>query len=357
MNRSFLFTTHSIAGLISGLFILIISLSGAILVFHDELDLLNYPPPVLRAEHKLASLDSCYSNIKNRYPHAQISHCLIPEGNENSFVFTVYDSSYKSGKDPLRLFLQPQTAAIQKADGVRTGFLSWVARMHSSFHAGKKGEWLLGFFALVFLLSTITGMVLFRRSVVAVLTFRKTVYSRSNLHQLIGVYALLFNLVIGFSGFWMQRYVFKKSFYKSYNYTPVLRSTPPLTFQFDTAMNVLHDQYPDFTPRVIYFAQGTQGNTAIYGSRSANSFIHSKKYADVIYLDSTGMVNRTAFISSIRPGDRYDIINAQIHYGQYGGLPVKIIYAMFGITGAILSITGFIMWIRRRRGKPRTAAP
>jgi uncharacterized iron-regulated membrane protein len=87
----------------------------------------------------------------------------------------------------------------------------------------------------------------------------------------------------------------------------------------------------------------------VYGSQSTNSFIHNKKFADVIFLDSAGTVAKTAFVNTIEPANRYDIINAQLHYGRYGGLPVKILYSVFGLTGGLLSITGFLLWIKRRK--------
>jgi uncharacterized iron-regulated membrane protein len=351
MKKSLLFHIHSLAGLISGLFILLISLSGTILVFHEELDRLDYPPAVVRANSKIVSIDTCYYNLQQQFPGAQISNCFITHSNQQSYVFTIYDSSYENGKAAMRVFIHPQTGAIQKTQGTKTTAINWVGRMHTSFFLGKKGEWLLGFFGGVFVLSLITGLVLFRKNIGAALLFRKRIWRKGNFHQLIGVYALLFNLMIGVTGFWMQRYVFKKSFYKSYNYTPVLRASPGLSFSFEKSFTELHRQHPSFTPYIIYFSPNINGTTVVYGSRSGNLFIHSKKYADVIYLDSTGAVSGTRFINENSASDKYDIINAQVHYGQYGGLIVKLIYGLFGITGAFLSITGFLLWIKRRKLK------
>lgn len=253
----------------------------------------------------------------------------------------------------MQVFIHPQTGAVLQtrggSDDMKNNFMSWLAAFHSSFHLGKTGEWLLGFFSLIFLMSIITGIILYQKNIVAVLLLKKRVYKKNNLHQLIGVYALLFNLMTGVTGFWMQRYVFKKEFYSNETYTPVLKVSPPLLFHFDSAYKKLQEQFPDFTASVIYFAQLKKSKTAIYGSRSSNSFIHSKKYADVIFLDSTGHIAKTAFVNDIDPASRYDIINAQIHYGKYGGLPVKIIYCLFGSSGGLLSITGSILWFRRRK--------
>jgi len=352
MKRSFIFYVHSFAGLLSGFFILLMSLSGAALVFHDELDGLQRPAVKINYLNR-QSVDSCYRLVQNRYPHAQISNCSLPENNRQPFSFFIYDSSYKSGTRAMEVFLHPETGKILKArggsDDIQHNFMSWLSKFHNSFHLDKKGEWLLGFFALVFLISLLTGLALFRKSIGSVLLFRKAVFRKSNLHQLIGVYALVFNLMIAVTGFWMQRYVFKKDFYASYNYTPVLKPSPPLSFSFDSAYNALKKMHPDFTASVIYFAQSKKGKTAVYGSRVSNSFIHSKKFADAVFLDSSGAVANTRFVTEISADDRYDIINSQLHMGKYGGMPVKIIYCLFGLAGSFLSITGFIFWLKRKR--------
>lgn len=353
MKKSIVFSIHSIAGLVSGLFILLMSLSGAILIFNDEVDGLQNPRVEKIKNASVLSVDSAYTCLQKKYPHAQISNVSLPGRSEDAFSFIIYDSSYQSGKKALQVFVHPQTGSVLKTGGRGKGsnnFISWLSGFHHSFHLGKTGEWLLGFCALVFLLSMITGIILFRKKIAQILLFRKNAFTRRNLHQVIGVYALLFNLMIAVTGFWMQRYVFKKTFYTvSGNYTRVFKPSPALFFNFDSTYKNLQQQYPDFTGSVVYFAQKRSDKTAIYGSRAGNSFIHSKKLADVIFLDSAGGISKTAFVTEINKSDRYDIINAQVHYGQYGGLTVKIIYSFFGLTGGLLSITGFLLWIRRRK--------
>jgi uncharacterized iron-regulated membrane protein len=249
------------------------------------------------------------------------------------------------------VYIHPQSGAIQKTKGADASFTNQLVRLHSSLFLGKKGEWLLGFFSIVFLISIATGLIQYRKNVFAVLSFKKKFFRMANLHQLIGVWALLFNLMIVITGFWMQRYVFKKDFYKSYSYASVLKTSPSLFYSLDSSLRNIKERFPAFTAHVIYFTQSKKGKTAVYGSQSSNSFIHSKEFADAIFLDSTGNIARTAFVDEIDASSRYDIINSQVHFGQYGGVAVKIIYFLFGLTGGVLSITGFLLWYKRRQSK------
>jgi uncharacterized iron-regulated membrane protein len=86
----------------------------------------------------------------------------------------------------------------------------------------------------------------------------------------------------------------------------------------------------------------------VYGSRASNAYIHSKKFADVIMLDSAGAIAKTRMINENPAADRYDIINSQLHMGRFGGIGIKIIYFVFGLSGGLLSITGFLLRWRRR---------
>lgn len=354
MNKGFVFTIHSVAGLFSGVFILLMSLSGAALVFHDELDSLQYPAIAVQKGQPVLPVDSCYRSLQKQYPHAQVSNCSLAQNAGQPYIFTVYDDSYQKGTRSMQVFMHPQTAVILHTRGggkdIQHNFMSWLSVFHNSFHLAKKGEWVLGFFGIVFLLSLSSGLILFRKKIVAVLLFKKEVFLKNNLHQLIGVYALLFNMMIAITGFWMQRYVFKKEFYAAENpYTPVIKPSSPLFFSIDSVFTKMETNLPGFTGYVIYFAQSRKGKTAVYGSRASNAFIHSKKFADVVFLDSSGTVTKTALVNEINPADRYDIINSQIHFGKYGGWPVKVLYSVFGLTSGLLSITGFMLWVRRKR--------
>jgi len=348
MKKGLLFRIHMITGLVSGFFIFIICLSGSLLVFKDEFNRLAYPA-VSGSGGQAITLDRAYASVKQTYPKAQISHCEIPASGNEIFIFSIFDSAHDRGSKPFSVFVHPQTGVTMSFYPNRLYFMNWLAVLHNSFHAGKKGEWLLGLVALLFLVSMVSGCILYRHKLADTILFRKKVFRKGNLHQVIGTWALIFNLVMGITGFWMQRYVFKSSFYQSDNYTPVLKTSPPLPFNFDSSYKQLQKKYPDFTGHVVYFAQSSKGKTAVYGSNRFNSFIHSKKFADAVMLDSAGGIARTAFVNEIDTDSRYDIINAQVHYGQYGGMAVKVLYGLLGMSGALLSITGFILWLRRKR--------
>lgn len=352
-QRQLLHKLHSISGLIAGLFILCMSVSGSLLVFQEEWDQWKQPVVQTQTGKAILSVDSCYQRIRQAYPLARISQCNLPETKQSPFCFVVYDSSLSAQGLSSQIFLHPQNGTILSisTSGSKSGIdlMKWMAGFHSSLRLHKTGEWLLGVFSLLFLFSLLTGIILYRKNILPVILLRKQAFRKKNFHQWVGVLALLFNLMIAFTGFWMQRYVFSKSFYQTFPpYQSTQTASASFAYTVSGELQNLKHKFPDFTPHVIYFPSRSGGNTAIYGSRSGNSFIHNKKLADAIFLDSTGQLKKTAFVTEIASQDRFDIINSQIHFGRYGGWLVKLLYALLGMTGAVLSISGFMIWLRKK---------
>jgi uncharacterized iron-regulated membrane protein len=40
-------------------------------------------------------------------------------------------------------------------------------------------------------------------------------------------------------------------------------------------------------------------------------------------------------------------MSGPLHFGNWGGMVVKVLYFLFGLTPALLSITGFVIWMRQ----------
>jgi uncharacterized iron-regulated membrane protein len=55
---------------------------------------------------------------------------------------------------------------------------------------------------------------------------------------------------------------------------------------------------------------------------------------------------------SDRPaGARFLAALAPIHYGEFGGIPIKALWSLLGLTPSLLFITGFVAWRRPAKRK------
>jgi uncharacterized iron-regulated membrane protein len=50
-------------------------------------------------------------------------------------------------------------------------------------------------------------------------------------------------------------------------------------------------------------------------------------------------------------GDQLYYVQEALHFGQFGGMTLKILYAVLGLTTGFLSITGFLIYLKRKEAK------
>jgi len=43
------------------------------------------------------------------------------------------------------------------------------------------------------------------------------------------------------------------------------------------------------------------------------------------------------------------LLSQPLHFGDYGGMPLKIIWAILDIITIVLLVTGLYLWLRRRK--------
>jgi uncharacterized iron-regulated membrane protein len=71
-----------------------------------------------------------------------------------------------------------------------------------------------------------------------------------------------------------------------------------------------------------------------------------------VYLDpSTAAVLAVDRMSDRSFGVRFLAALAPIHYGEFGGVPVKALWSLFALTPVLLFATGLIMWWQRTKRK------
>jgi uncharacterized iron-regulated membrane protein len=50
---------------------------------------------------------------------------------------------------------------------------------------------------------------------------------------------------------------------------------------------------------------------------------------------------------------QWEALMAPLHFGTFGGWPVRVLYVVVGLTPGLLALTGFALWYRRRAGAAR----
>jgi uncharacterized iron-regulated membrane protein len=205
--RRALFQVHLWTGLAIGLYIVVLSVTGSVLVYRNELDrAFATKRPVYDADAKRLTSDEMRAAAEKAYPGWTITRVGDRITRRNP---TIEVWAERGGVKKERLF-NPYTGA-DLGDSVTQGeyFVLWLARLHDELLFDRPGRWWNGMLSLVMTVLVVTGLVVWwpgsgrwKRSLQIK---RSGGWRRFNwdLHSAIGFWLFLFMLMWGVSGFYL----------------------------------------------------------------------------------------------------------------------------------------------------------
>src|SRR5690606_17296510 len=165
---------HKWLGLLSGLVIVIISLTGSIYVFHDDLKLMFYPekyylstpiPNDFSQPLPVSTLTEIAQ--KALLEDEEITRIDLYPAKNRTWVFRAvqtdedawtYASYFVYNK---RVFVNPYNGEIQKIENSKTEFFQLILQMHLNLLLGKKiGKSVVAISTILFVILTLSGLVL-----------------------------------------------------------------------------------------------------------------------------------------------------------------------------------------------------
>lgn len=346
------FTLHAWLGLVAGGFILVFALTGAALVFSHELDAAaNQEQRVIPAprpgQHPLP-YDVLYANARAYAAprgYAVGAFRDLPQQPTGTI-----DVVLLKGEDYVSVFLNPYTGQVL---GPRQHELTrWLLELHYTYFLGTVGEALAALFALALLGSVLTGLVVYRKHLGAVLLFRQPISWRnwrtaaSGLHRVLGVWTWLFNLVQAVSGAWFLLYLLEPGTWQP---TVVPAPPAPVATSLDAAVRRARQLLPEAQLTYLNFPRTAADTTGEFYLNEPGRWWLGEWGSTVTYSARTGYVLRVVRESELPLGEQVDKTLGELHFGRYGGLAGKLLYCLGGLLTATISLTGFALWWRRRR--------
>lgn len=350
MIKSKILRIHKWLGLLAGIFILLMSLTGAAIVFDDEIeaflqrDVINQPESA-----QPVSLDPAYKTIRETYPNWDVRIRVIPEKANRAI-----EAEVRQPNDRRLLYMHPVNGKILRDLKSENTFSYWMVKFHYKLHAGFWGEVIVLVAGFMLLGSLITGFWFYRKSFWKTVSFKKRPrFSKrkslsSELHRFIGVWALVFNFITALTGVIILLTIVVGNA-KSYNQPKPLPDPPTVEISLDQLMDKARETNAGFDPSYIRMPVKPDGKIILFGHMDTDLPIHYEYSNYVTYDPHTGEESKSFFIKD-QPF-YMDILSVAypLHFGDWGGVFIKILYCMFGFAPAILSITGFIIWRQRSK--------
>ena len=340
---------HQWSGLIAGIFIFIMGLSGAVLVWHEDLEALEHRSRWRVDNQAPVSIDKAYQAITRQYPNWEIRLQRFSTDPAETLIFSLRRPDRR-----LLVFAHPADGRLLAVQDATKTVTYWLLHLHYAFHAGLAGSLLVFCTGILFCLSLLTGLITYRKAIGKVLLFRagfKTKTKRafaSSLHRFVGVWALVLNLLMVVSGL-MISYGIVASGLKTAGVVPGPVASPPLAFSIDGALKTLRDQYPEFSPTYMRFPKTADQPLTVNGTVEEQAFYYSQFYNAATFDRASGQLTGFRRNTTAAAGAKFDSMMHAIHFVEFGNWLVKLLFCFVGLSAPLLSITGFLLWQWRKR--------
>lgn len=350
---------HKWTSVVCMVFLLLLCLTGLPLIFHHEIDhILGYSiePPALPEATQRASVDTIVAAARARRPGDAVQF-LVRDPDEPQVWFVRLGETADAPEPSAFYTYDARTGAFLHEYPLRQGIMYILLRLHIDLFAGLPGTLFLGFMGLLFVASLVSGVALYG-PFTRTLRFGTVRWERSarirwlDMHNLLGIVTLVWMLVVGITGVINTLSIPIFGYWQSTQLaemTAPYRDRPPLTevCSVDQALAAARAAEPgkelsfmafpgnDFASphHFVAFMQGTTPWTA-------------RLLTPVLIDAQTGQVIDTRalpwYVTAL-------LLSQPLHFGDYGGLPLKILWALLDILTIVVLGSGLYLWLKQRK--------
>lgn len=361
--RSILFWAHLSCGMLAGLVILMMSVTGVLLTYERQIIAWadQQSLPEIQAGNKRATVQEIIAAARAHVPTAEPSAVTIT-ANENAAV------AVSMGRG-ITVYVDPWNAEVlgEGAQGVH-GFFSWVTRMHRWFAASDANRdtarAITGASNLIFLFIVLSGMYLWLPMVYRKTQFRMRLWFSKqpksskardfNWHHVFGIWMCLpLVLIIAsaavFSYDWANALV-----YRAFGEEVPQRGGPPARerevapttafaqVDYDALFAVAATQAESWNSLSMRLPASSTGEISFSIDRGNGGQPH--KQTTLALSDITGEVIR---IEQLSPGRRARTIIRRLHTGEVLGLGGQTLAGVASFAAIMLVWTGLALAWRR----------
>ncbi len=355
------FQVHKWTSLICTAFLLMLCLTGLPLIFHEEIEELEGKPKLAKQAREgtpKTSLDKMAEVVLKAYPQKVIRYVFWDEHEPNTTTFSLSDSLSAPPDNFKNIILDDHTAEILDEPKIQEGFMYIMLQLHIDMFMGIGGKLFLGIMGLLFVAAIVSGVMLYgpimkRFDFGMVRTEKSSRLKWLDLHNLLGIVTLTWATIVGFTGvintlseivlgLWQMGQLAEM--------TAPYKNVAPLKGRLsslDEAMQTTQKAALEMEPQIIAFP-GT-----IFSSKHHYAvFVHGNTPLTKRLIKPALIDAQTGKLTDMRDMPWYVntlFLSQPLHFGDYGGLPLKIIWALFDIITIVVLGSGLYLWFARNK--------
>ncbi|GAB3204558.1 PepSY domain-containing protein [Pontibacter aydingkolensis] len=328
-------------------------MTGSVLVFHRDIDHAQFRQlSTLESPASELKIDNSFERIRKENPESDIRVPKLPKDLNEALKYEIRKGSVRKW-----FFVHPETgetlATIDRAD---KRLVHVLLDLHYNLLSGTPGKIIVLLGGLCLIVLSITGFLLYRTSILKVLLFKQLVSFKSrrsffsSLHRVVGVWSLIFNLFISITGTWIAYTIVEYALSPA---ATAVAEVQPAAVSVDEVIRKVKADHPKFEINYLRFAGG---NLSVLGRHQEDPAYYGFTYSNIQVDLSTGEVKSVNMLRDQPWHKRLLAILKPLHFGDYAGIWVKLLYSFFGLLPGILAISGFVIW-RLRKIKPAPKMP
>jgi len=350
MQRS-LRTFHLWLGLVAGIFISIMGISGLLIVFRSDIEGMSAPPVAkqnLGARPARGTWLEIERQLSSMNPDAHISRVVFPPSAGGLLLI----QTATKDKRRVEFFADAESGKILCVKQP-VAWLNWVVDLHQNLLIGKTGRAATGIIGAALLLLSLSGLASWltgRRDWKRALALpRGGPWQRVNfeLHRWPGLWLNLLLIVVSFTGIVLAYPGFFSVEQRSSMSSRKTRAERGERLQLLSLADYVRAAEGAVAGGVIRELRLSGGVSAMLWAPGDLR----PKGASLVVLD----VASAKILSVQRPGPSLVEYANAIHKVELGGLPVKLLWSLSGLLPAFLAVSGGQIWWTRRQAARRTA--
>ncbi|WP_158601736.1 PepSY-associated TM helix domain-containing protein [Solilutibacter pythonis] len=354
--------SHSWLGLIGSWVLFLVFFTGALTMFKREIDLWEKAPEYLGSQGRaVASLDSVLAATQVpstvRDPHIEV---LLPGRLSAYYQVFVYDDEgdyYRADA------FHPVTGKLLPAPEL-TGLGEFLEEFHKELYL-PLGHYLVGLVTFIFFLGLVTGLVLYWPKLswasLTSIRWKRPRMRWLDLHNSVGVFGFPFHLLMAFTGTILNLALLISLVIVWGRLDG--NSQPLMTLLFPPALQVPVAGEPMVlrgSDGLIHDAEQQFGLEPLrvsvhhFGDRNAMLTVHGHGVGSFARTGQiTYQVHDRTILRALHPAKAnalahgYEVV-FRLHYGDFGGLALRLLYFILALASCLLIATGNLLWLEKR---------
>lgn len=335
--RRFLLWLHRWAGVLAGLVVLVIAVTGALLVFPEALVRWRFPElfPQERSAERVP-VGSMLQQLREKHPELIVQGMRLPRDDADALTLTSGNRTFH---------FDPHNGALLGSRPRADALMQTLIRLHVNLLLGPHGATIVVVATVITLLLALTGLWLWWP--LRIFSIRRgSNFRRFNLdlHSTAGLYSSLFLLVIGITGITLRYW------HGEHPRPPTARvngQSSNSMITLDDAIRTAEKALPGARAAAVEMPGGNPA--ASYRIQLAFPEDGSPAGRSVVFVQrSTGEVLATHSSRAGSLGDQLQNNQLSIHTGAIGGLSTKIIALLTCVALVLQILSGYVLWWKRK---------